>query len=150
MKWCRILVGLFAVALVSSGCSSKKPLYEGVARICFSTSAVDLKWELAFLRAEAFLSEVFGRLDEDELSNLSGEEPRHFTERSRYLLFRQFVNHASARQAGKSKAIEVCFEHGDARCAATIANKIAELYLSVKGDDAYLLERALPRHASKR
>jgi hypothetical protein len=126
------------------GCSPSRPRYEAVARIGFFSTTTDLKSELAFLRAPRFLEEVFVRLSAFELQTLETDYRPTPREDAKSQLFRQFVNAASTRPGAQSKTIEICFLHTDPGIAATMANKIAEVYLSVKRDEAYWKERAVP------
>ena len=144
MTWIRSWVVMFVLGWLAGGCSPARPRYEGVARVGFFSTTTDLKHELAFLRAPRFLEEVFIRLSEFELKTLEADERATPREEAKSQLFRQFVHAAAARPGEKSRSIEICFLHADPGVAAKMANKIAEVYLSVKRDEAYLKERAVP------
>lgn len=129
---------------LAAGCSPAPPRYEAMARIGFYSPATDPKHELAFLRAPRFLEEVFIRLSEFDLRALDADARKTQGADAKSQLFRQFVNAASARPVEQSRTIEICFLHSDPSVAATMANRIAEVYLSVKKDEAYWMQRAMP------
>jgi capsular polysaccharide biosynthesis protein len=131
------------VALLA-GCSSGPPKYEAVAKIAFYSSSVDLKFEASFVRAERFLVEVFSTLTVAEMRVLGGVNEEALTDKVKNQILRRLITETSAAVVENKKQVEIRFLHGDPDFAAQIANKIASVYLSVKDNQAYLAQRAIP------
>lgn len=138
---------LLALALAGSvwvwaGCTAEPPRYEAVARIACRYASTDAKFEAGFLRDETFLKHVFDQLSDTELrefGELAGGQP---TNTEKQELFRQFVHFAYARPGKTEREIEVCVVHPNPVVAVSLANRIVATYLSVRGDQARLVERA--------
>jgi hypothetical protein len=118
------------------GCTPEPPRYEAVARIGYRYASTDLKLEEGFLRNETFLRIVFEQLSESELQEFAANTPKRE-------LFRQFVHDAYARPGKQDRELEVCVVHPNADVAAALANRIVATYLSVRGDQARLIARAV-------
>ena len=139
-----ILLTLLMASISLTGCAVKHPQYEAVARIGFRNERVDVRWELAFLNADRFLWEVFKRLPQTEIQKLAGDGLAARTEAEKSVVFQRFLSHASARKSLECNLIEVCFSDSNADFCALMANRIAEVYLSVKAQDACLVDTAYP------
>jgi len=125
-----------------AGCTAEPPRYEAVARIGYRYASTDVKFEEGFLRDESFLKYVFDQLSETELREFGGLPGLRPTDTTKKELFRQFVHDAYARPGRKDREVEVCVVHPNPGVAASLANRIAATYLSVRGDQARLVERA--------
>jgi hypothetical protein len=139
MKAIQAFVKVLVCGLILSGCSRRPTEFEATASVGFYHQTVDLKWEVGFVRAERFLWEVFQRLTKFDLAVLAPNGESDERE-----LFRLFVHQASAQPVEKSHRIEVHFLHENAVFAANMANRIAQLFVGVRGGEAYLIEPAFP------
>ena len=125
-----------------AGCTADPPRYEAVARIGYRYASTDMKFEAGFLREETFLKIVFDQLSDTELREFAEPPGARPTGDAKRELFRQFVHGAYSRPGKKNREIEVCVSHANAGVAVSLANHIADTYLSVRGDQAYLITRA--------